>query len=268
MATVTAAVTATAPPTVEVLASGLPFTIGNKITLYRDQEGRRAAVRGVLGVALTGTDGAWVDYEAAFGIDVTYTVEVRSSAGALLATVAAAPVVMDIDVPWISDPLDPNTATPVLPEFDTLREWTQDRDGDTLPVQSDDLYVGVTGIMHAPAGFPLAFICLSADQVNAVMRVIRQASPFLWRSPPGRPGGRAWYVVAKQVKQVNHDWVPDRPVTVVISMTATQVRAPGATVAVPVRTYSMLPAEASTYGQQPSVYVPPTYLSILRGRTA
>ncbi len=266
-ATLTAAVTSTAPPTVEILATGLPYTVGNTATLYRDQEGRRATVRGAQAVTLTGADTAWLDYEAAFGIGVTYTVEVRSAAGAILSTTTAAPIQVPVTVPWISDPIDPANATPVLPEWETLREWVHDVDGDAVTVVTDELHVGVTGLMHAPAGIPMGFICLSAAQVSGVIRVLREANPFLWRSPADRPGGRAWYLLAKQIKQTNHKW-DSGEVVVVLTFTATQVRPPAASVVVPQRTYAVLPAEASTYGQMPSVYAPPSYLSVLRGRTA
>lgn len=254
------------PPAVELVASELTATpAGNTVTLTRSQEGTQVPVRGAVNVAVTGPDMAWTDYEAGFGTDLVYTTTVTSAAGVVLQVQTSSAVQLDPGGQvWLSDPLDPGSATVVLPELRTLATWELTRDGGALTVLGGAERVAVTGIRHAPEAVPLALLCQSSAEVEAVSRVLMQADPFLLRTPPDRPGPRGAFYSADRITRENLLYRRG-DVVVVFVMTAVQVRRPSVDVVVPLRTYAELGGEVSTYSAMLTSYAPPTYLSVQRG---
>ena len=251
------------PPRVLVDLAGLPGT-GKTMTVTRTVGGIITTVRGVNRTAVLGTTGGCTDYEAPFGLPITYAVTVYDAVGAVVGTAQATPATLAVDVMWLSDPLAPARATAVravkAPEsFGTL---SYDVEASVVPVNGAELPIALAGTRRAATGIPMTIMCVGAAESGPVRDVLRYAIPFQIRLPVRWqvPLPAMSYGLAQSVQDTLFGGLYGRTH---IACSFDLVAPPAATVVVASRTYSTVLVEANTYGDLPGLYA--TYLALWRG---
>jgi len=101
-------------PSVEVYFSGLGSGSPAFITVYRLADGETNVVRTANYVAAT-TSFTVTDYEAPFGIVISYYAEVFTAGGVSLGTSPIATTTLNVDVIWMHDPLDLSNYAVITP---------------------------------------------------------------------------------------------------------------------------------------------------------
>lgn len=256
---VTATPAAAGQPRVNVLVDAIPAgTV--KVTVVRSYAGDRSVLRDANMAPTNGsTVRPYTDWEVPFGVSVTYSATAYAASGAQTAQAQSGAVVVNSDVPWISDPLAPSTATAVMLYNESLQDITHETPGDITQIVESSLPVAVMGTTQAASGLTLRF----AAPTNLIARSIRyvlNAGVFLLRVPPSAffdvPGllyfaGQS-YTTSKILGEHDH-----------IVVQGQAVAAPISPVVLNTRSYGDLRDEASTYGDVPGRYA--TYLAALQG---
>lgn len=252
------------PPLVVVDVSGLPPTAAT-VKISRLVEGQVGTVRGASAMPVAGPTGGVTDYEAPFGTPILYNAQVLDNAGAVLTTMQSAAVQLDVDVMWISDPLAPGISTPCrgVKSPESFASLTYEVTSAISPVEGAELPILMTGQRRAASAVPLIIIAKDAAEASPIRQVLRYAQPFQLRFPA------RWQVPLPKMAYGFADSVSDNlfgggtPGRSHLTLTFTLVAPPAADVAVPVRSYADLLAEANTYGDLPWLWG--TYLDMLRG---
>lgn len=110
------------------------------------------------------------DYEAPFGVQVTYTLDGESESTTL-----------DVDGAWLSHPTDPTLLTPVIVESDD--DWQWSAPGVAHRVIDSEWPVVTHGTRTEHRGSLLLITDL--DQTEAMRGLLVSGSPLLLRTPPG-----------------------------------------------------------------------------------
>lgn len=133
------------------------------ITLYRTAEGRQMKVRG--GVNLFAVGGAAVmDYEAPFGVPLTYRAEQFDASGLSLnfgdaATTTLTPPLVDTSYVWIHQPLNPSLAIVASMRGDTAADVSRRSPGSLVYTEGGTVGVQIGGQRQGIAGLPFSVVC-------------------------------------------------------------------------------------------------------------
>lgn len=103
MTSLAAVVQDTTPPRVQVTATDVPVAPGTA-TLYRVADGQRVAVRGMLATPTTAAVFVVNDYEAPFGVPLTYVLALAYTDGTT-EEVESGPVTVEAASAWVSHPI-------------------------------------------------------------------------------------------------------------------------------------------------------------------
>lgn len=223
-------------PRVEVEATGIT---GGVITVERIVDGGATAVRGALDAPVS-TGFLVVDYELPFTTDVTY--RVTDGAGSVTTErVIVYPPSMDrYDLIWIQDPLKPESARNVMVERDSLASWSMSRELNLLGVRGSSLPIASGGAMSGRQQVPLRLISESEQETADLIGFFSEATVFLARTVDSLPMPRAAYFTLESIgfapERADMEQDPDERWTY-LEMSLTQVRAPAASVVVPVFTW-------------------------------
>lgn len=176
--------TANPCPRVEVTIT--PAGDNATITLWRTDPTGSSIVRGGDRVPVSGPV-LVVDYEAPFGVAVTYAAIGYSAAGeASPSSPSSAPVTLAVTgCPWVQDPTDPGTAM-----VWQLAEWpqrTHGRDDETLWPVTSDVAVVLTGPRRQPTS-TMTVLTRAAAQAAALLLLtdlpvilVRTDAAWRWR---------------------------------------------------------------------------------------
>lgn len=258
---ITAALSIAAVPAVDLVVAAFPGGTAS-VRVWRTYDGQRSTVRDADG-ALTGgaPSRPYTDSDAPFGYPTSYIAYAYNSVGAVLASAQSAPVTLDIDVPWISDPLAPGRACAVSPINESLQEITHDVQGEVAQVVQSGLPVAVMGVVGVASSVPLRFAAPTALQGQMIRTVLRSANPILLRIPTkdNYQIPALCYVAFTSYSDIKvggeHDHIALAGTVAVAPPLSPVVLAP--------RTYGDLRGEASAYGDVPLLYA--KYLNVLRG---
>lgn len=168
-------------PHAKAIVSGI---VGQTITLRRTSGGQSAVVRGVYKVPVLGSSMEFWDYEAPFGVPVAYRAEVVSGGGTAMAQ--SAPVTLNVDRVWISDPLSPKVSC-AAELVDSLGEFGYDRAGTIAQVVGDSTPIAMVGTRQEASNVPVVFRTRTALDRLSVMTVLRATDPLLIRCPGDLP---------------------------------------------------------------------------------
>lgn len=237
---------------------------GSTMSVFRNQAGARKEVRGYTKRLVVGDAYTLIDFEAPFGIPISYDVECYNVAGATINTGTLADVLLECRDAWISDALAPTLSTRVTLTGTSLATATLRRDGGTVPIVNAAYPTGQGGVRRKGAAIPIAFRCENEAEESAVLEVVCSADPLVLRTPADhRQLPRLAYVTTSE-------WVVDIPpqgggagAFSFIRGTVDLVVGPGASVIVPARTYGDVLTEGATYGDIRASRA--SYLYVLRG---
>lgn len=163
------------------------------LTIWRDTYGERVIVRGAEDVAPTGTFFV-VDYESAFGVPVTYVVTTYNADGTQRATATTpAPVTLVSTEEWLSDPLNPNLAMPILVSSYSARTYHVERGlhsviGRRRPVAVHDT-------RHAQSSGNLVLLTLDRSELDQIRDIFDSANPVLLRTLAEHDVGAVYFSV-------------------------------------------------------------------------
>lgn len=263
---VTATATATPQPQVNLLVDAMPAGTAY-VTIYRSFAGERGVVRDANRAATGGAlSRPYADYDVPFGVPVTYSAYAFSTAGAQLALASSGVVQVNVSVPWISDPLAPGRAIPVVLINESLQEITHDTPGDIGSVLESELQVAIMGTTQQASSVPLRFLIPTELHRIQVTTVLRSANPFLLRVPPD------FYSTLPALAFIAHTSLSvtkisrSQPEHDHIALAGVAVQPPSAPVVLSKRTYADVKGEASAYGDLPVIFA--DYLGLLRGERA
>lgn len=253
-------------PRVEITVTPMPVD-ADTITVWRSWAGRRTQVRDAVGVTVSG-DYFVVDYEAPFGVPVTYTCETADAAGVPSELSAGTSATVAVTEIWMQDPLDPASAIEVATTgssagvralADSFTGHTAEMPAETVTVIGSGEPIALGGTRQAPSQVPLKVKARTVADAEAVRNLWNQAFPLCVRTPTKMPFYRGLaYMVFDYTETPHPDWVQ-----VTFAATARVVRGPGRGVVVQPRTYDHLLDEAATYAGLLPLY--PTYLDMRRG---
>lgn len=156
-------------PFVDVAFTGLPGSV-NTITVYRLVGGTPRLVRG--GLRKYAVGGATVaDYEAPFGIPLTYRAEMFDISGYSLGYTSNITTSLNVAETWIHNPLDPSTGVAVTMEGAAVSKLTRPTAVDVRYPIGRGLGTAVSGQRRALADVDLSFLTFTdadADRVEAM----------------------------------------------------------------------------------------------------
>lgn len=248
--------TAVPCPRVRATVSGI---VGATITLRRIVDGVSSVVRGASRTPVLGGTMEFDDWEAPFGVPVSYRAEVTDVG---VAMAQSTPVTLDVTAVWASDPLSPRVSTTVHLIAPTLSRVSHERLMAIVPVVGSSLPIASSGPSQEGSQIPLVFRAYTLIERMSLLAVLR--SPYLLlRTPPSYPMlPRLAYLATGVVDEfdITHNVGGEDSR---IEVTATLVRPPGSSVAVPVRTYQHGLDESPTYADD--LVAHPTYADRRRG---
>lgn len=256
--TLTAFTDADPCPRVEVLVSGMPVD-ADTITIWRFYDGQSAKVRDAAGAAVSG-DFLAVDYEAPFGVDVTYVCQTANDGIPSDLSDPSDSVNLAGTSAWAQDPLDPGSAV----------EWPLKRPGDTVMklgsltgyVFSADqsltstvgsaLPLGMSGARRDAANIPLILVTSTDAAHEGLLALLRQAGANLClRLPVKIPLlPRLAYLQIGDITPA----VDPNMARVVWTLAGTSITGPALNVIVAVRTLDELGGEAASLDGLGSLY--------------
>lgn len=269
--TVTPSIDAAPCPRVEILISPMPVD-ADTITITRAYGSQTDTVRGATGVVVAG-DFVVVDYEAPFGVDVTYTC-VTEDAGGIASSVSDPSTTVNLDVAevWAQDPLDPSTSMP----------WALNRDGasdarakrpsfsgfklsapqNLAASIGSRLPIGQSGVRQAPSAMPLVIATTTPDSTLTMLNLLTQAGALLCIRVPAAKLPLVDPLGYYQLGDITPD---DTTVYGQVWWTtaATAIVGPSLDVIVPTRTLDDLGGEASTLADFGTLYA--TLIDLERG---
>lgn len=253
-------------PRVEITITPMPVD-ADSITVWRSWSGQRTQVRDAVGVTVSG-DFLVVDYEAPFGVAVTYTCETADAAGVPSELSSGTATTLNVATVWMQDALDPDSAievqiTPgssgVRAIGDSFAPLTYDMPMQIVPIVGAREPIALGGTRQAPSGVPLTIQTWSDSDTEAVRTLWDRSWPVCFRTPSTIPQHRGLVYLAFTFTETPY---PGWEKTL-FTATATAVRGPGRGIVVQPRTYDHLLDEAATYADLLALY--PTYLDVRRG---
>jgi len=252
------------PPSVLVDVSAIPAG-SVTYTITRTVGGGTATLRGASKTTVLGTTAGATDYEAPFGLPISYAITTYANDGITVTGQAqSGQVLLDVDVMWISDPLSPavSAACRGVKSPESFATLTYVMTTATTPTEGARLPTGLSGVRQAASGVPLVIIAQGAAEANPIRAVLLNASPFLLRLPVGWqvPLPALPYCLAGQVQDSLFGGMYGRTH---LSTTFDLVQPPGVNIAVPLRTWATVLAEASTWADVLAQH--DTWLNLLRG---
>lgn len=248
-------------PSLSLTFSGVT---GDRVTVSRLWAGTSAVLRGAKDIPTSGSVLVATDWEAPFGVPVTYSVECRSNAGAIVDQWQSTPVTLPVSRSVISDPVAPGIFSEVRLSGTSLSSISKPLPSEVLQVIGSDLPIGVVGTRQA-GSMPLAFWTRTDAELSSVLNVLTSAGVVLLRCPPGVNllPPLAYFVAPNlELVDINRHAAGTEMRT---ELAVTLVRPPGAKVVVPVRTYANLMEEASSYADLRTKYLSTGYAGVLRG---
>lgn len=130
--TLNLSVDANPAPRVEVVFASLHPDTASLAAIWRTGDGREWKVRGSVGISVS-DQVARIDYEAPFGIPISYRAEMLNGAGDSLGfTDSSSEVTLDVDETWVHNPLNPQIALQVVTLQGTSYEWSRPVAGEVL----------------------------------------------------------------------------------------------------------------------------------------
>lgn len=256
--------TSTPAPSILVALSGLT---GATVSVWRLWDGKRVELRGALNAAVLGSTREFVDYEAPFGIAVSYLASTYTSLGVTIETSQSNNAYLNVDKVWISDPLAPNVATPVTLDKESLATYNLTREGTIAPINATPTSVGILGIRRAPSRIPVNILCRTTVEMELALAVLKLADPFLMRCPADLTR-----FVLPPLSYCTSDNLQPRfyagpqgsgSYISVLAMTVDLVAPPAVDVVIPPRTYGNVLVENSTYADILANYT--DYAALARG---
>lgn len=263
---ISAAVSTSTNPGVDLTVTGLTVTAGFTLTITRAWAGQTGKVRGASSAIVTGATMVVTDYESPIdGTSTTWTITEYNASGAIVGTASSSALTVSLASVWISDPLAPGAACPIALHANALEQVDYSRDGGPSAVIGAASPVALVGQRHIASGIDVDIKCPGlADATNA-LAVLNTADPVCIRVPAG-----AAYAVLPSVAYISAATVSRSSRTMkyggtmsVIRWSGDLVRAPAVPVVAPSRTYADLAAASATYSGLPTLYT--DYLAALRG---
>lgn len=251
-------------PHIRVEVSGI---VGQRITVYRSMSGQVSVVRGAYKQPTLGSAMEFWDWEAPFGVPVSYRAEVVDGSSTAMAQSGSA--TLDVSAVWISDPLSPRVSLAVELEGPSAQQVDYDRAEEVLPVTGSSLPIAVSGISGDGAGMAISFRAYTVGQRLSILAVLRSPGPTLLRCPSiaGKPIYSMLpslaYLSTPKWTATDVDQAFGGGGSRVSSTAVTLVRPPMSPVAVAPRTYQDALNEADTYTAGLILY--PTYAAARRG---
>jgi hypothetical protein len=257
-----------ADPCPRVVIDGTTDVDATNYTLWRAYDGTREPVRSAVNAPAAGGF-TITDFEAPFGIAVTYQFESYDDTGAVIDSLTdySDPLTLDVTDAWASDPLDPGTSMawnrdgsgPVVMESGSLSGFGLLTTASTIEVIGSRLPMGQSNIRQAPSSVPIVLFCRTVDAANTVFHVVQQAMLMCLRVPADVPllDPVMYLQIDSAVPTVFDDG------RVRWTLTGTQVRGPSIATLIPVRTWQDVLNEASTWGGLLGLYA--TWRDVLKG---
>jgi hypothetical protein len=230
-----------APPTVVAKPNGAPvpsvqITLSDVapgtqvVNLYRIADGRQFPVRG--GIRKFAVGGASVvDWEAPFGVPITYRAEFFADAEATISLGFSDPVVVQLDVAraWIHQPLNPGLS--VSPEmlWGTALERTRETPGELVYVQGAETATWVGGRRRGAQDVPFALL-VDRDGADAFQALLggytqQQSAVLCIRTPSAMRVPRTFFATVSSVKETTLNR-PGGGEAIQVDFTATETRPP------------------------------------------
>ena len=151
------------------------------ITVYRIADGEQTAVRGAQNAAATAGAFVIVDYEAPFGVELTY--QAQLSDGTQTSPLGpTASATLDVDDIALTDPLDPASTVRLSFTSDALTSITQTDDTELITMMGRSRPIvqsfGLGSITQMPIN-----VMTETVQDAIALRELLDASPLLLRTP-------------------------------------------------------------------------------------
>lgn len=178
-----------------------------ELDLYRvGPSGVRAYVRGVEALNVHGlTVYDVVDYEAPFGVPLTYTAVARNASGSTSS--AGVPVTVDVDDDWLVDLDDARNTGPVLVE--SFAELTYEAPQGVHRILGRRTPIVTSDLRWTPSG-RLVLLTLDTASARRVRDALGSSSPLLFRSTFERGVGNM-YVLPSGVVEQRTSRIADEP---------------------------------------------------------
>jgi len=230
----------------------------SKITIQRQWEGNDVAIQGGVNTEVLGGSMLFYDFAVPFGVSVSYTA-VTSDRGVTKDQGTSSIIQVDVQGVWLSDPIVPEMAIKVIPDAFSFRTKTLSREGGPVRLIGRQTPIAIVAPRQAPTNIPFSILTYTNLQTFALELLLVNTDPIMLRSSKDHNLPSLAYITADDIV-VEYLDAPDGE-TSRTSMTIALVSSPGLDVLVPIRTYALLPAEMTTYGDNPYV----SYLAQLRG---
>lgn len=200
------------------------------VNLYRIADGRTYLVRGgIRKYAVGGT--SVVDWEAPFGVPITYRAEMFSDADAtqLIGYTSGTETFLDVREAWFHQPLSPSLAFSPTMLWGTGLDRTRSTPGDLVYTQGAEVASWVGGQRQGLTDVPFALLTDrdGADEMQAVFGRYgtNQSAVLCIRTPVDMRIPRTFFAVVQQVKETSLNR-PGVGEAVQFDFTATEARPP------------------------------------------
>lgn len=200
------------------------------VNVYRIADGRQFLVRGgVRKLAVGGT--SVVDWEAPFGVPITYRVEFFSDAEATISLGFSEPAetVLDVRQAWLHQPLNPSMSLSPVMLWGTALERTRETPGEVVWVQGADVATWVGGKRRGAQDVPFALLVdrAGADAFQVLLGGYTRQQPAVLciRTPVDMRVPRTFFAVVSSSKETTLNR-PGEGEAIQIDFTATEARPP------------------------------------------
>lgn len=217
-------------PSIQVVLDDVdPATV--VVNLYRIADGRTAMVRGgIRKYAVGGT--SVVDWEAPFGVPVTYRAEMFSDADATqsLGFTDSSVTTLDVTDTWVHQPLNPGLSVRAMRLQGTANEQIRVTPGDLVYAQGAELATWIGGQRRGLSSSPWDLLVESttdADRMQAVFGSYgsSQSAVVCIRTPPPMRVPRTLYLAVAELHELDVD-IPVGGSAVRYQFTGTEARPP------------------------------------------
>lgn len=137
------------------------------VTVYRTVKTRTLPVRGQVGVYAVGGRNV-VDWEAPFGVPLTYRAEQFDADGVSLGYTPAFTTRLDVPDTWVQNPFDPASAQPVTVLTGAAATLPSPTPTDVYYASGSGIAVGISGQRQGLSGVPVPFLTDTEDAADAV----------------------------------------------------------------------------------------------------
>jgi hypothetical protein len=230
------------------------------ISLFRTVGRRTMPVRGMDHVYAVGGVNV-VDWEAPFGVELTYWAEQYDIDGNFIATTTPSVTRLDVFDTWVHNPLDPAGAVKVKLGRGAAAKIVRAQDADLAWFDGSGIGTAVTGQRHGVTDTPVVFYTLTdadSDQVNEMLGdpYNGPSGPMILCIRPGANENTRW--PKPFFALVALDEIPvSQPAGKQITRwegTGTEVEPPAVVLVAPVLTYDDLDARWGTYDAMDAAY--------------